>query len=166
MHSICRLPNTRSHKTRLWIGRRPSVRSYRLYVSCNWQRTLQPTIIIITTGSQVCSSRQPSWIGSLWFQGITMKVQPDKLLTPPFLALQSKARLRRWGFFCQFSPEEQQRWVIITLCSKLGGSAHQVLSRKCSYWPGERHGKRPLDSKILKFLQATGHGLRCQFAIS
>lgn len=144
MHSTRRLPNTRSHKTSLWgDGRRPSVRSYHLYVSYNWQRTLQPTIIIITTGSQVSSRRQPSWIGSPWFQGITMKAQPDKLLTPPFLALQSKALLLSWFFFClfclfvcfgQFPPEEQQRWVIITFCSKLGGSAHQVLSRKCSYW--------------------------------
>lgn len=167
MHSTCRLPNTRSHKTRLWIGRRPSVRSYPLYVSCNWQRTLQPIVIIITTGSQVCSSRQPSWIGSARFQGITMKVQPDKLLTPPFLALQSKALLLScFVLFFKFSPEEQQRWVIITLCSKSGGLPISFSQENAHIGLGERHGKRPLDSKILKFLQATGHGLGCQFTIS
>ena len=128
---------------------------------------LQPTITVITTGSQVCSSRQPSWIGSTWFQGITMKLQPDKLLTPPFLALQSKALLLSClVLFFKFSPEEQQRWVIITLCSKIGGLPISFSQENAHIGLRERHGKRPLDAKILKFLQATGHGLRYQFAIS
>ena len=89
---------------------------------------------------------------ALWDRGHLVhkncsEVQVDKLT--PYPSPCSQGQLY-WAFCPRSFPEEKQRSVIITLCSKLWGPQCQFLSRKCSHSAKVEAWEKPLVSAVFQ----------------